>query len=166
MKYFDVVNEHDEVVGSATSVECHSNPSLIHRVVHFTLIDQLNKKILISQRSPNVKFDRGMWCFMGEHVLKGDEYQDALLRGLKDELGFGGNFEIRDCGHAIFHQEKQTELARFFVAFYKEGNITPNQAEILSVEWINIQDLRKNVLEYSTMTQYWIDKVNWVELLN
>lgn len=72
MKYFDIVNEQDEVIGERTAVECHADPKLIHRVVHFTLVDKENKKILISQRSFEVKFDSGKWCFMGEHVLSGE----------------------------------------------------------------------------------------------
>ena len=166
MKYFELVNEHDEVIGSATSVECHSNPKLIHRVVHFTLADLSKNKILISQRSPNVKFDSGMWCFMGEHLLKGDEYRDAVRRGLKDELGFNGKIDIRECGHTIFYQEKQTEMARFFVAFYKQGDIKPSHAEISRIKWVDLEYLRHHKKEYSTMTQHWIESVDWDKLLN
>jgi isopentenyldiphosphate isomerase len=80
MKIFDVVNEQDQVTGSATAQECHSNPKLIHRVVHFTLVDGIKEKILISQRALDVKFDSGKWCFMGEHLLRGDDYPTAVFR--------------------------------------------------------------------------------------
>jgi len=87
MKYFDIVSKKDEVVGKMTAKLCHADPSLIHRVVHFTLVDPKTKNVLITQRSFDVKFDSGKWCFMGEHVLSGDSYENALKRGVKDELG-------------------------------------------------------------------------------
>ena len=39
----DIVNEDDEVLGQATKAECHKDPKLMHRTVHFTLIDPLSK---------------------------------------------------------------------------------------------------------------------------
>ena len=40
---FDVVNEQGEVIGRATREECHANPTLIHRTVHYTLVDRKGK---------------------------------------------------------------------------------------------------------------------------
>jgi isopentenyldiphosphate isomerase len=165
MKYFDVVNVNDEIIGSATAAECHSDPRLIHRVVHFTIVDSVRNKILISQRSPNVKYDSGMWCFMGEHLLQGDDYPTAVYRGLKDELGFDGSGGIREKCHTIFYQENQTEFARFFVARYRNEKITPNQAEISQMKRINLNELRENKHQYSAMTQYWIDHADWDEIM-
>lgn len=165
MKYFDVVNEVDEIIGSATSVECHSNPKLIHRVAHFTLVDGITEKILISQRSSNVKFDNGMWCFMGEHLLQGDDYPVAVFRGLKDELEFDGGEGVGEKCHTLFRQPNQTEFARFFIAYYKDGEIKPNPAEISQIKWISLEELKRNNDDYSEMTQYWIDHADWDEIM-
>lgn len=165
MKYFDVVDEEDFVVGVATDVECHSNPQLIHRVVHFTVIDGLQQKILISQRSPNVKFDSGIWCFMGEHVLQGDDYPTALYRGIEDELGLTENEGAGEWCHTLFRQEKQTEFARFFVVYYQRGDIQPNPAEISQLKWVTLEELRANKEQYSKMTQYWIEHADWNEIM-
>jgi isopentenyldiphosphate isomerase len=164
MKYFDVINEDDQVIGSATSVECHSNPKLIHRVAHFTLIDGVRQKILISLRSPDVKFDGGQWCFMGEHLLQGDDYPTAVFRGVKDELSLHHNEGAGEWCHTIFYQEKQTEFARFFAVYYTEGKIEPNPAEIAQFKWITIEELKANKEQFSKMTKYWIEHVNWDEI--
>lgn len=165
MKYFDVVNEEDQIIGSASSVECHSNPKIIHRVAHFTVVDGLQQKILISQRSPNVKFDSGLWCFMGEHLLRGDDYPTAAYRGIKDELNLNQDEGIGEWCHTIFHQEKQTEFARFFVVYYKEGKINPNPSEISQMKWITIEELKGNKEQYSKMTKYWIEHANWNKIM-
>lgn len=165
MKYLDIVNNDDEVIGSATAAECHSNPKLIHRVAHFTVVDGMAQKILISQRSPTVKFDSGMWCFMGEHLLQGDEYPAAVYRGINDELHLHQNEEIGEWCHTIFHQEQQTEFARFFVVYYKEGTIEPNPAEIAQVKWVTLEELSANKAQYSKMTNYWIEHANWDKIM-
>lgn len=165
MKYFDIVNEKDQVIGSATSVECHSDPKLIHRVAHFTVVDGLQQKILISQRSQNVKFDSGLWCFMGEHLLKGDDYPTAVFRAMKDELKSSQNEGASEWCHTIFHQEKQTEFARFFVVYYQQGKIDPNPVEIAQLKWITLEELRASKEQYSSMTQYWIEYANWDEIM-
>lgn len=165
MKYFDVVNEVDQVIGSATSVERHSNPKLIHRVAHFTVVDGLQQKILISKRSLNVKFDSGLWCFMGEHLLKGDDYPTAVFRGIEDELSLKENEGLGEWCHIIFRQNKQTEFARFFVVYYQQGEIEPNPAEINQLKWVTLRELRANKDHYSIMTQYWIEHANWDEIM-
>lgn len=165
MKYFDVVDEKDEVIGSATAQECHRDPRLMHRVVHFTLVDGTNQKILITKRSPNVKFDSGMWCFPGEHVLKGEDFPAAVFTGLQDELGMKVGIAIGEYCHTIFHSDTQTELARFFVGYYTDEKIEPDPAEISEVKWVSLRELRSNKDAYSKMTQYWIEKADWDEIL-
>ncbi|MFZ1721077.1 MAG: NUDIX domain-containing protein [Microgenomates group bacterium] len=165
MKYFDIVNAADEVIGSASSVECHSNPNLIHRVVHFTVVDGVQRKILVSQRSPDVKFDSGLWCFMGEHLLKGDRYPTAVYRGLKNELSLIENEGIGEWCNTIFRQEKQTEFARFYVVYYEKGEIVPNPAEISQLKWITLEELRAKKQSYSKMTQYWIEHADWDDIM-
>ena len=78
---FDVVNEKDEVIGTAPREECHSNPGLIHHTVHFTLIDRKKKRVFLTQRSFKKEHDAGKYCFLGEHMLSGESYEDALKRG-------------------------------------------------------------------------------------
>ena len=165
MKYFDIVNEQDEVIGSAPAQECHSNPKFIHRVVHFTLVNELNGQILITQRPPDVKFDGGKWCFMGEHLLQGDDYPTAVFRGACDELGLCVNNDISlaagEWCNTIFRSEKQTEFARFFFIYYESGKIIANPIEIVQTKWISRDELFENKQEYSHMTQYWIGHIDW-----
>jgi isopentenyldiphosphate isomerase len=47
----DVIDENDNVIGTATREQCHTDPKLLHHTVHFTFIDRKNSKILLTQRS-------------------------------------------------------------------------------------------------------------------
>lgn len=164
MKYFDIVTEQDEVIGKRTAVECHANPDLVHRVVHFTLVDRQNKKILISQRSFEVKFDSGKWCFMGEHVLSGETYEDAVQKGVKDELGVNcRNFS--EAAHKIFSYATQTEFVRFFLVDWNGETISPSSAEIVDIKWLSQDELLAGKDTYSEMTQHWVEVINWKTFL-
>lgn len=160
MKYFDIVTEQDEVIGRKTAQECHVDQSLIHRVVHFTLIDPKEKKILITQRSFEVAFDSGLWCFMGEHVLSGNSNDETVQKGVRNELGFSAQ-TFFEAGHHIFSYATQTEFVRFFVVVWNGEELKPDSSEIIDTEWVTTDELLKNKEGYSTMTQYWIDTVEW-----
>lgn len=165
MKYFDIVNENDEVIGKRTAKECHFDPNLIHRVVHFTLIDTKNRKVLITQRSPEVKFDSGMLCFMGEHVLSDEDYFYTLGKGLKDELGIQEH-QAGEHAHHIFTYDQQTEFVRFFLVYWENQEIKINQSEIVDYKWLSLNELRTNKANYSKMTQHWIEAVDWEKVMN
>lgn len=160
MKTFDVINEEDLVIGTASAEECHSNPKLIHRVVHFTLVDQSSKRILISRRAYNLKFDPGKLCFMGEHVLSGQTYEDALKKGVVDELGFVPK-KFKERGNHVFSYDKQREFARFFVIFWRGEEINYDEKEIVALEWLGLKDLLRRKAEYSSITKYWVKNVDW-----
>jgi isopentenyldiphosphate isomerase len=157
---FDVVNEQDEVIGQAPRSECHANPALMHRTVHFTLLDTKNHQLLITQRSLRKDVDAGQWCFLGEHILSGENYPEAVLRGVKEELGV----QLHSCGeyaHHIFSYSHQREFVRFFLVDWNGENIHADPQEIIDYRWVTLSHLLKHQADYSTMTQYWIAHAAW-----
>jgi len=164
MEVFDVVNEKDEVIGQATREECHSNPDLIHRTVHFTLVDKQSRSVLITQRSYSKKKDGGLWCFAGEHILVGETYEQAVRRGLKEEFGTTAG-EIQEGAHRIFSYDTQREFVRFFLCFWEGAPIVVDRREIIDQRWLSCEDLYKDFDSYSQMTQYWLKNVDFKSLL-
>ena len=157
---FDVVNENDEVIGKATRSECHSNPNLIHRTVHFTLIDRKRQKIYLTQRSFKKDHDAGKYCFLGEHMLAGKSYNEAVKRGVNEELGFIPK-SFMEVAHNIFSYRNQTEFVRFFLVNWSGEEIEWDKREIEKVISIDIHELTKEKFNTSQMTRYWIDHINW-----
>lgn len=49
-EYFDVVDRHDRVIGSALRSECHRNPKLIHRGIFVVIVNE-HSEILLQKRS-------------------------------------------------------------------------------------------------------------------
>ncbi|MEA3357130.1 MAG: NUDIX hydrolase [Patescibacteria group bacterium] len=160
---FDVVNEKDEVIGTATREECHSNPDLMHHLIHFTLVDRKKQRVFLTERSFKKDHDAGKFCFLGEHMLSGESYEDALKRGVKEELGFATKL-FKEVAHKRFSYQSQTEFVKFFVVYWEGQKIDWDSEEMEKVLWVDIDDLANADYDYSEMTKGWIDMVDWCKL--
>jgi len=156
----DIVDENDRIIGTATKSACHQNSNLIHHTVHFTLLDKLNNKILTTIRGVQKLHDAGKLCFLGEHILSGETYEQAVVRGVMEELGFKPNVFI-NSGQNIFYQGNQTELVKFYVVDWNGESLNWDKNEIEEVRWVTISELLKLSPNYSEMTQYWINNTDW-----
>lgn len=163
VEVFDIINEDDVVIGQATRDECHSNPKLLHRTVHFTLVDSTQNTILITQRSFKKKNDAGKYCFLGEHVISRETYEDAVTRGVIEELGFKPIL-VKEVSKQLFKYDNQSELVKLFIVFYKNEQLNWDSDEIESLNWVKLDKLTEKP-NYSGMTNFWIKHVNLKELI-
>lgn len=84
---FDVVDDQDQVIGQATRAEVHSR-SLKHRAVHIFAIDKAGN-ILLQKRSHLKDTCPELWdSSAAGHLDAGESYEAAVVRELKEELGF------------------------------------------------------------------------------
>ena len=162
-EFFDLVDKKGNVVGIASRDECHSNPKLLHPVVHFTLYNPSTREILLTQRSFKKKWDPGKHVFFGEHVLAGESYEDGLKRGSLEELQFEA-LDWLQLGEHVFKMETQTELVRFYIVMYQNEELKYDKEEIERIFWIKVDDISSFNDNVSDMTQYWIDNVDWITL--
>ncbi len=94
----DIVDENDNVISKNTRENIWKR-GLEHnvRVVNMFLFNS-NGKLLIPKRSKNRKLFPGCYDFScGEHLISGEDYHSAAIRGLKEELGIT-NVEISEMG--------------------------------------------------------------------
>ncbi|HVV00191.1 MAG TPA: NUDIX domain-containing protein, partial [Verrucomicrobiae bacterium] len=84
---FDVVNENDEVIGSAPRGEVHRTGAM-HRATHVLAFNQrgevfLQKRSMLKDRQP------GKWDSSASgHVDSGESYDACAVRELREELGW------------------------------------------------------------------------------
>lgn len=84
---FDVVDADDKVIGQALRSECHGDPSLVHRVAHVMVFNQQGE-LLLQKRSPDKDIQPGKWdTSVGGHLDSGEDYQQAAVREMNEELG-------------------------------------------------------------------------------
>jgi len=84
---FDVVNDADEVIGTASREEVHGNPSLIHRVAH-VLVFNARGELFLQHRARDKDVQPDKWdTSVGGHVDAGEAYAEAAQREMREELG-------------------------------------------------------------------------------
>ncbi len=82
----DVVNENDEVIGSAPYSEIYS-AKRSHRICHLFIFNDAGEMAL-QLRSKTKSFLPGYWSTaVGGHVLSGETYEIAIMRESMEEIG-------------------------------------------------------------------------------
>lgn len=139
----EVVDEKGNVLKLANRSEIHSDPSLIHRVVHVLVFDKKGR-LLLQKRSRNKDVAPGKWdTSVGGHVNPGENIMEAAKREMKEELG------ISDCKleHLYAYQFSnhiESELVSTFSCIYT-GKFSFNKAEIDEIAFWDLESIRKNL---------------------
>lgn len=140
MEIFDVVDEHDKVIGNATRDEVHEK-KLIHRAVTvFVFNTQWELFMILRSRhkslNPLKRQASASW-----HVESWESYTDAAKRELKEELNI--NDEVR---YHFTHKVFSSEQREFFQIFSTVTNqiITTNE-EIEEWKFMSIQQVKSMI---------------------
>ena len=85
-EYLDQVDKDDNVVGRVTYDEAYEN-LLSHRIVHVLIFNEKGEMAL-QLRSKKKKFAARHWStVVGGHVQAGENYEQAALREMEEEVG-------------------------------------------------------------------------------
>src|SRR5260221_7221044 len=83
---FDVVDEHDRVVGRETRGEVHRR-GLMHRAIH-VLVFNSRGEVFLQKRSMKKDRQPGLWDSSASgHVECGEDYDTSAIRELREEIG-------------------------------------------------------------------------------
>lgn len=144
MAILDVVNEHDEVIGEASYEDINAK-HLTHRVVCVILVDS-QYRIYIQQRSLYLDLLPGRWDMSASgHVDRGETYERAAERELREELGFD-DFDLLHI-ETYYEEEPVKELGALnhfsglFEARYHGEHIELEEDEVGSGRWISQTEL-------------------------
>ncbi len=86
MEYMDIVNDLDEVIGTAPLSEIYEKKHL-HRIVHILIFNDQGE-IALQMRSKEKSFCPLHWSTsVGGHVQAGESYEAAGLREMREEAG-------------------------------------------------------------------------------
>jgi isopentenyldiphosphate isomerase len=139
-EYLDVVNERDEVVGRAARSEIHAR-GLWHRAVH-VLIHNSRGQLFLQKRSLRKDREPGLWSTSAAgHVDSGEDYDAAILRELKEELGWYPTAPLE----RVLRIEACRETDQEFVWVYRcagEGPFALNRDEVETGDWFAPSHIR------------------------
>ena len=137
---FDVVDEHNRVVGTASRAEVH-RLGLRHRACHIIVFD-LQSRVLVQQRSLTKDNSPGLWdSSSAGHVDSGESYASCAIRELKEELAIG----IVESGlQEQFLLPPEPYNGMEFAMVYTiqtDQSIQPDEIEVAAIRWLQASEL-------------------------
>lgn len=82
----DIVNENDEIIGSAPRSQIHKE-GLLHREIHVWFVTPDRKVILQRRSATKDRYPNLLHVTVGGHVEQGDSYEKTAIKEVKEETG-------------------------------------------------------------------------------
>jgi 16S rRNA (adenine1518-N6/adenine1519-N6)-dimethyltransferase len=136
---FDVVDANDEVTGTATRGEVHSQ-NLMHRAVH---VFAFNKRgdLLLQKRSLLKDMCPGRWdSSVSGHLDSGEGYEAAAVRELDEEMGIAVTEPPEEIARIAPCPETAWEHVRLYRTRY-DGNLRYPSAEVDAAMWFPLAEI-------------------------
>ena len=158
---FDIVDDNDNVIGQAARSDVHQS-GLQHRGVHLLLFDR-EGRLLIQKRSADRSQYASMWdCSVSEHVKAGESYQEAVHRGLLEELGLTG-IECQPLVHfRMLYGPNDNEISTLFRGIIDPAQVRFDSDEIEQVAYFSLDEVAKLMESGDMAFSYWfIQLLRW-----
>ena len=138
---FDVVNEHDQVIGRQPRHEVH-RLGLMHRAVH-VLVFNSRGQVFLQKRSLTKDRQPGLWDSSSSgHVDSGEDYDACAMRELSEEIGL----QLDAPPKRLFKLAASPETDQEHVWVYRceaEGPFTLNVDEIEKGGWFAADEVNR-----------------------
>lgn len=138
----DIVDEHNQVIGSATRAEVHAK-KLAHRSVHILIFDKY-KRVYLQQRSKFKDTHPLAWTSSASgHIDAGEDYEVAAVRELAEELSLHiESSSLTQLGHLPASKTTGSEELRIYAVQYT-GQPVWNSYEIEAGRWFDIDTVNQ-----------------------
>lgn len=148
VEWFPLVDEKGNVIGKTTRQHAHSQPGILHPVVHLHVFNSKGE-VYLQKRPASKDIQPGKWdTSVGGHVMLGETVEQALLREAQEELGIM-DFEFKPFLHYRWDSEAESELVYSFTTNL-DRPIRYNPNELSDGRFWNLADLHqlrgKNIL--------------------
>jgi 8-oxo-dGTP pyrophosphatase MutT (NUDIX family) len=145
----DVVDIHDEVVGTITHTAAYNASGLSGNYLRAASCFLVNTrgKVWIPRRAPHKRIaPNGLDYSAGGHVQSGETYQQAVIREIEEEIGLQVDAaSLTYLGKLTPREDK----SHYFSALYVyRTDVTPHYSaeEFTNAEWLSPSDLQQRLL--------------------
>lgn len=151
-----LVNELDEVTGTADKMEAHRS-GLLHRAFSVFIFDEKGR-MLLQQRAANKYHGGLLWTnACCSHPYPGEAVIEAAKRRLTEELGF--TTEIKKIFHFTYNEPVENGLTEHeydhvFVGTYN-GIVVLNKEEVADYSYLKIEDINTAINEHPGKFTKW-----------
>ena len=156
-----LVDEHDNIVGSQSKLECHQGNGLRHRAFSVLIFDSKGRLLIQKRSSDKITFP-GVWANsccshpldIKEERLDGDGVKNAAKRKLEQELGIlsdsteGWDFHHIGMMEYSCRWDKEwieREIDHILVVI-ADTKINQNRNEISDVLWVDADEIDRMML--------------------
>ncbi len=141
----DVVDENDKVIDVKPRSEI-KNKAILHRGAH-TFVLNSKKEIFVHQRASKKKDEPLLWAmFTGGFVSSGEEYEEAALRELEEEIGIKAD-RLEFIGDYRYKVETDDWFGKLY-RYVSDEEIRLQEEEIEQGFFIPLEELGKFVQEH------------------
>ncbi len=166
LEIVDIVDENDKVIGQDTLQNAH-NKGLWHRAVHVWVFNS-NGELFIQQRNRKKMIVPLHWdSSAAEHSQSGESYEQAAVRGLKEELGIDADklkLEKLVKKKSIYEVKGQycnREFIQLFKCIY-DGKINYDEGESETGKFFEMAEIKKLINGKSMLfVPIFVDFFNW-----
>lgn len=156
----DIVDDNDHVIGQESRTIVHQR-GLQHRGVHVFLFTD-DGKMLIQKRSADRAASPSLLdCSISEHVKAGEDYHDAAIRGMREELGVEGIEIERLTKFRMNYGMNDNEISELYQGVVNPELVQFDPVEIESVVYLSMDELRRVLQEQRPLLCGW-----FVEMLD
>lgn len=153
-----LVDENDNPMGTAEKLYAHQE-GLCHRAFSvFVFCDDL---LLLQQRAAGKYHSPGLWTnTCCSHPRPGEDIVSAGQRRLKEEMGLEIALSVVGRFHYIANFNNglvENEVDYVLVGDVVEKMINPNSAEVAAYRWINVENLRQELIEKPEEFTPWLE---------
>jgi isopentenyldiphosphate isomerase len=135
----EIVDTEGKTIGLRKRSEVHSDPSLLHKVVHVLVFNDA-EQLLLQKRSMKKDVAPGKWdTSVGGHVSPGEDLMVAALREMDEELSITST-TIEPLYAHIFRGPFESELV-FTYRCIHNGPFQFNDEEIEEVAFWKMDDI-------------------------
>jgi len=157
---FDLVDANNVVIGQAPRSVVHQR-GLWHRGVHVFLFTR-EGKLLVQQRSQNRDtFPSALDCSVSEHVQAGENFFDAAVRGLKEELGIDGIALRPIIEFAMNYGPNDNEISRLYEGVVEPAVVRFDPAEVERIDYYSWQELDALMSQGIAFSRWFAQLLKW-----
>jgi len=160
-----VVDDQDNILDYKTKAECHRGNGILHRAFSLFIFNS-SGELLLQKRSDQKLLWPHFWSnSCCSHPRKGESYEEAIYRRLKEELGiytplhymykFVYQVAYKDIG-------SEYELCSVYIGKSDE-NVVINQNEIAEWKFIQAETLDKEIARNGHLYSPWF-QMEWKRL--
>ena len=136
---FDVCNRDDRVIGQARREDVHAQ-NLLHRAVHIWVL-RTDGRLVVQRRSASKdQYPNGLTSSASGHLDSGEDYLDAAIRELGEELGLHG-VELQYVVKLPARPETAYEHTVLYVTV-TDAVLIPAVGEVAGLELHSLDDLK------------------------